>query len=62
VTTIPIEIAAAVAEGCTEFMAAEAVVLDYLKQGGTDSKKFAAARQECHDRIEALAQRLKRSQ
>jgi regulator of RNase E activity RraA len=59
VTTIPGEIAAAVAEACPEFMAAEAVVLDYLKQGGVDAKKFAAARKECHDRIEALARRLK---
>ncbi len=60
VTMIPGEIATAVAEACPEFMAAEAVVLDYLKQGDVDSKKFAAARKECHDRIEALARNLKR--
>ena len=59
VTTIPGEIAAAVAEACPEFMAAEAVVLDYLKPGSPDPKKFAAARKECHDRIEALARKLK---
>jgi regulator of RNase E activity RraA len=59
VTTIPNQIASAVAHACAEYMAAEAVVLDYLKQGGTDSKKFTAARQECHDRIENLARRLK---
>ncbi len=59
VTMIPGEIATAVAEACPEFMAAEAVVLDYLKQGDVDSKKFAAARKECHDRIEALARKLK---
>jgi 4-hydroxy-4-methyl-2-oxoglutarate aldolase len=59
VTTIPAEIAVAVAEACPEYMAAEAVVLDYLKGGGTDPRKFAAARMECHDRIEALARKLK---
>jgi 4-hydroxy-4-methyl-2-oxoglutarate aldolase len=59
VTTIPNEIASAVAAACPEFMAAEAVVLDHLKQGGTDLKKWAAARQECHERIESLARRLK---
>jgi regulator of RNase E activity RraA len=59
VTTIPNHIASAVAEACPEYMAAEAVVLDFLKKGGTDSKKFTDARNECHHRIEALAKRLK---
>jgi regulator of RNase E activity RraA len=59
VTTIPLEIAAAVAEACSEFMAAEAVVLDYLKAGRVDPKGFAAAQKECRDRIEALGRRLK---
>src|SRR5262249_27819329 len=43
VTTIPNEIASAVAQACPEFMAAEAVVLDYLKAGRVDPKGFAAA-------------------
>jgi regulator of RNase E activity RraA len=59
VTTIPLGIAAAVAEACSEFMAAEAVVLDYLKAGRVDAKGFAAAQKECRDRIEALGRRLK---
>jgi 4-hydroxy-4-methyl-2-oxoglutarate aldolase len=59
VTTIPVEIAAAVAEACPEYMAAEDVVLDYLKKGGADPKNFAAARKECQDRIEGLARKLK---
>ncbi|HVS39339.1 MAG TPA: RraA family protein [Gemmataceae bacterium] len=59
VTTIPIEIASAVAHACAEFAAAEAVVLDYLKAGRIDSKSYAAARNECRDRIEAMAQRLR---
>jgi len=59
VTTIPAEIAVAVVEACPEYMSAEAVVLDCLKSGGTDPRKFAAARKECHDRIESLAHKLK---
>jgi 4-hydroxy-4-methyl-2-oxoglutarate aldolase len=59
VTTIPNEIAAAVARGCADYVAAEAVVLDYLKGGKVDPKGYAAARNECRDRIEALARRLK---
>src|SRR5713226_8798289 len=54
VTTIPNEIASSVARACPEFMAAEAVVLDYLKAGKLDPKGYAAARNECRDRIEAL--------
>ena len=59
VTTIPLEVAAAVAAACPEFMAAEAVVLDYLKSGNINPKGYAAARAECRDRIAALARRLK---
>jgi regulator of RNase E activity RraA len=60
VTTIPHEIASATAHGCAEYMAAEAVVLDYLKSGKIDPSGYARARNECKDRIEALARRLKR--
>ena len=59
VTTIPNEIAGAVAQACPEFMAAEAVVLDYLKSGRVDPKGYDAARNECKNRIDALAKRLK---
>ena len=59
VTSIPNELASAVAHGCPEFMAAEAVVLDYLKAGKIDPKGYTAARNECRDRIEALAHKLK---
>jgi len=59
VTTIPNEIAGAVARACPEYMAAEAVVLDYLKAGKIDPKGYAAVRNECRDRIEALARKLK---
>jgi regulator of RNase E activity RraA len=59
VTTIPNEIASAVARACPEYMAAEAVVLDYLKAGRVDPKGYGAARNECRDRIEQLARKLR---
>lgn len=59
ITTIPNEIASAVARACPELMAAESVVLDYLKAGKVDAKAYAAARNECRDRIEALAKKLR---
>jgi regulator of RNase E activity RraA len=61
VTTIPNEIASAVAQACQEYMAAEAVVLDYLKAGKIDPKGYAAARNGCKERIDALARKLKGS-
>jgi 4-hydroxy-4-methyl-2-oxoglutarate aldolase len=59
VTTIPDDRAAAVAAGCPDLMAAEAVVLDYLKAGAVTPDGYAAARAECHRRIGARAARLK---
>jgi regulator of RNase E activity RraA len=59
VTTIPHGIASAVAQACPEFMAAEAVVLDYVRGGKVDVKGFAAAHKECRTRIEALAKKLR---
>jgi regulator of RNase E activity RraA len=61
VTTIPLAIASEVAHACAEYMAAEAVVLDYLKAGKLDPKGYTAARNECKERIEALGRRLKGS-
>jgi regulator of RNase E activity RraA len=61
VTTIPNEIASAVAQACQEYMAAETIVLDYLKSGKIDPKGYAAARNGCKDRIDALARKLKGS-
>src|SRR5437016_1906185 len=61
VTTIPNHLASAVAQACPEYMAAEAVVLDYLKAGRVDAKGYAAARDECRNRIDGLARKLKTS-
>jgi 4-hydroxy-4-methyl-2-oxoglutarate aldolase len=59
VTTIPNELAGAVADGCPGLAEAEAVVLDYLKAGKPTPDGYAAARAECHRRIGELARRLK---
>ena len=59
VTTIPVEIAAQVARSCGDYMAAEQVVLDYLRSGKVDAKGLTAARNECRDRLVALEKRLK---
>jgi hypothetical protein len=40
-------------------VAAEQVVLDYLKSGKLDPKGLGAARNECKDRLAALEGRLK---
>lgn len=59
VTTIPNDIASAVAHACEELAAAENIVLNYLKAGKLDPKAYAAARNESRDRIEALARKLR---
>jgi 4-hydroxy-4-methyl-2-oxoglutarate aldolase len=60
VTTIPLEIAAETAEGCSDFVSAEAVILDYLRRGKPTLAGFKAAQQECKSMIEKLAGRLRR--
>jgi 4-hydroxy-4-methyl-2-oxoglutarate aldolase len=60
VTTIPLEIAAETAAGCAEFMAAEAIILDYFRSGRITVEGFKAAQKECKARIEALGERLRR--
>ncbi len=59
VTRIPIQVAAEVAQACADFVAAEAVVLEYLKSGTVNPKGYAEARNECKKRIDALALRLR---
>lgn len=58
VTSIPHEIAGEVADVAAEFVAAEAVVLDFLKTGSKDVKQYAEARQESQRQIATLAQRV----
>jgi regulator of RNase E activity RraA len=60
VTTVPLEIASEVAHACAEFVAAEAVVLNYLRAGGVTVQGYSEARKECKAMIDALARRLKK--
>lgn len=59
VTTIPNELAAAVAEACPKFMAAEAIVLDYLRSGNCTPLGFEEARAECQAMIKKLGEQLR---
>ncbi len=59
VATIPLEIAAQIADAAVEFVQAEAIVLDYLKTGTVDTTHFAQARQAMMDALGALGKRLR---
>jgi len=59
VTTIPHQIASEVPEACRELMAAEKIVLDYLKGENLTASGFGEARKECSAMVSALAKRLK---
>ena len=58
-STIPVEVASEVPQACKELMAAEDIILKYVKGGSPTSKGFAEARKECADQIEKLGQRLR---
>jgi regulator of RNase E activity RraA len=59
VTTIPLELAELVIEGCHGFMAAEAVVLNYLKSGNVTAAGYLPARDECKRQIAELGKHLR---
>jgi regulator of RNase E activity RraA len=59
VCTIPTEIADQVAGVAQEFVAAEAIVLDYLKSGRPEVKAFGEARKAMMDAIERLGRRVR---
>jgi len=60
VTTIPGCIAAEVAQVCDQFVAAEAVVFDYLRCGSVTLKGWAEAEEECQSMIEKLREQVAR--
>jgi regulator of RNase E activity RraA len=62
VTTIPVEIAAEVADAADEFLAAEAVLVDALTQGTPTLETLREANREKRAMIAQLRQRLSRSQ
>ena len=59
VTTIPHSVAGQIADACEELMAAEAIVLGYLKAGNVTPAGYAEARKACKASIDALSRRLK---
>jgi 4-hydroxy-4-methyl-2-oxoglutarate aldolase len=59
VTSIPNQIAAEVAEAAAEYVAAEAIVLDYCRAGSCDPKRYAEARQETMSRIAELGKQVR---
>lgn len=59
VTTIPEEIASEVAPAAADFVAAEAVILDYLKTGERNPARYAEVRKEAMAMIAALGRRVR---
>jgi len=59
IASIPLHLAEKLANACPAFVAAESVVLDYLKAGKPTASGYAAARAECQRRIAELAKTLK---
>jgi 4-hydroxy-4-methyl-2-oxoglutarate aldolase len=59
VTTIPLHIAADVAHAAAEFVAAESIVLDYLKSGEPTVDGFAEARKGMMSALAALGKRIR---
>lgn len=59
VTTIPKEIASEVPDACEELMAAESIIMDYLKTPNPTVAGFVEAREACGNRIAKLGARLR---
>lgn len=59
VTTIPHEIASEVAHAAADFVAAEAIILDYLKNGERDAARYSGVRREAIAQIAALGGRVR---
>ena len=58
ITTVPVDIADQLADVCGEYVAAEDVVLDYVREGEPTVAGLAQARAECARRIEQLEERV----
>lgn len=61
VTTIPNELASALADACPSLMNAESVVLDYLKAGNVDVTGFNEARAESQRMINELGKKIRKA-
>jgi len=60
VTTIPVEIASEIPDACRELMAAEDIVLNYVRGGNLSPQGLSEARAACAEQIGALTRRLQR--
>ena len=58
VTTIPREIASEIAHACADFVAAEAVILDYLRSGPVTPRGLAEAQAQSRQMMDAIRQRV----
>jgi len=59
ITTIPLAIASEIADAAAEYVAAESIVLDYLKAGSPQPKAYAEARGATMAAIAALGKRVR---
>src|SRR5579883_3455611 len=59
VTTIPHDIAADVAASCADYVAAEGIILNFLKTGSQDVRQYSEARQEAMRQIGELGKRVR---
>ena len=59
VSSIPNNIASEVAHAAADFVAAENVILDFLKTGSKDVRGYSEARKECLRLIAELSQRVR---
>ena len=59
VTTIPEEIASEVPDACEELMAAESIIMNYLKEPNPTVAGFVEAREACGSKIAKLGARLR---
>ena len=59
VTTVPLEIASEIVDAAAEYVAAESIVLDYLKAGTPQPKPYAEARGAMMAAIAALSKRVR---
>jgi regulator of RNase E activity RraA len=59
VTEIPIEIASEVAHVAAEYVAAEMLMIDYCKAGGSDAKRFGELRVEAMNQMAELGKRVR---
>src|SRR5579883_3199548 len=59
VTNIPHDIAADVAAACADYVAAEGIILNFLKTGSQDVRQYSEARQEAMRQIGELGKRVR---